>query len=191
MMKKSLIFLIIFVVLAVFLTFYLLHLKQPLYNNKNMIKVKVSSLNFLEGQNIPEKYTCDGQNINPSILIDGVPKKAKSLALIVDDPDAPSGTFTHWILFNIAPDTREIGEDNIPKGTLIFEQRSALLGENDFGKLEYSGPCPPSGTHRYYFKVFALDHTLQFDKTPNRKEVDSAMEGHIIGSGQLMGTYSH
>src|SRR5216684_7214495 len=116
------------------------------------VKMKISSPAFQEGGTIPEKFSKNGQNVNPELRIEGAPAEAKSLALIVDDPDAPVGLFTHWLVWNIDPKTTEITENSVPKG--------AVQGTNDFPGERYDGPCPPSGTHRYYFKVFALDKTL-------------------------------
>ena len=112
-----------------------------------------------------------------------MPENAKSLVLIVDDPDAPVRLFTHWLLWNIDPKTTEIAEQSTPKG--------AVQGANDYPTLGYGGPQPPSGTHRYYFKVFALDRTLNLPEGAKRKELDKAMNGHVIAQGQLMGRYTH
>jgi Raf kinase inhibitor-like YbhB/YbcL family protein len=130
---------------------------------------------------IPEKYTCDGENINPSLFIEDVPQKAKSLVLIVDDPDAPLGTFTHWVLFNIPPETFEIKEGEVPA--------NALQGLNDFGNLNYGGPCPPSGVHRYFFNLYALDEVLKLKEGVKRKILESEMEPFIIAQAVLMGRY--
>ncbi len=149
---------------------------------KSFMTLKISSSAFKNGEVIPKKYTCDGENASPQVSIAGVPKEAKSLVLIVDDPDAPGGTFTHWVVFNIDPKVSEIKEGNIPAG--------ATQGINDFGKLEYGGPCPPTGTHNYFFKVFTLDTTLNFGESPKKSDVETAMSGHILASGQLIGKYS-
>jgi hypothetical protein len=130
---------------------------------------------------IPEKYTCDGENINPPLFIEDVPQRAKSLVLIVDDPDAPLGTFTHWILFNILPETFEIKEGEVPA--------NALQGLNDFGNLNYGGPCPPSGVHRYFFNLYALDEFLKLKEGVKRKILESEMEPFIIAQAVLMGRY--
>ena len=111
--------------------------------------MQVISPDFSEGGNIPKHFTCDGQDISPTLKIEGVPQAAKSLVLIADDPDAPSGTFTHWLIWNLRPDVTEILATTPPAG--------AVQGVNDFGRNNYGGPCPPSGVHRYYFKLFALD----------------------------------
>jgi Raf kinase inhibitor-like YbhB/YbcL family protein len=145
-------------------------------------KMKISSSTFQQGGNIPSKFTCDGTDSNPPLRIEGAPAEAKGLVLIVDDPDAPSGLFTHWLVWNMDPKTSEIAEGSAPpKGT---------QGKNDFGKSGYGGPCPPSGSHRYYFKVFALDTELNLPAGSKRAQLDAAMKGHVIAQGELMGRYS-
>jgi Raf kinase inhibitor-like YbhB/YbcL family protein len=145
-------------------------------------KMKISSPAFQEGGTIPEKFSKNGQNANPELRIEGAPAEAKSLALIVDDPDAPAGLFTHWLVWNIDPKTTEIAENSVPKG--------AIQGTNDFPGRGYDGPQPPSGTHRYYFKIFALDRMLDLKAGAKRREVDTAMRGHVIAQGELMGRFS-
>src|SRR5438067_6028953 len=145
-------------------------------------KMKITSPAFQEGGTIPEKFSKNGQNVNPELRIEGAPAEARSLALIVDDPDAPVGLFTHWLVWNVDPKTTQIAENSVPKG--------GLQGTNDFPGQRYDGPQPPSGTHRYYFKVFALDTTLDLKPGAKRREVDAALKGHVIAQGQLMGKYS-
>src|ERR1700730_18414126 len=145
-------------------------------------KMKISSSAFQEDGTIPEKFSKNGQNANPELRIEGAPAEAKSLVLIVDDPDAPVGLFTHWLVWNIDPKTTEIAEQSVPKG--------ALQGTNDFPGRGYDGPQPPSGTRRYYFKIFALDRTLDLKDGARRRELDAAMHGHVIAQGELMGRYS-
>jgi Raf kinase inhibitor-like YbhB/YbcL family protein len=144
-------------------------------------KMKITSSAFQEGANIPSKFSCDGANTSPPLQISDVPSEAKSLVLIVDDPDAPSGLFTHWTVWNISPQTSTIAEGSTPKG---------MQGTNDFGKSGYGGPCPPSGTHRYYFKIFALDREMDLPFGAKRGQLDAAMKGHVIAQGELMGRYS-
>lgn len=144
-------------------------------------KMKITSSAFQEGANIPSKFTCDAGNTSPPLQIAGVPTGAKSLALIVDDPDAPSGLFTHWMIWNISPQTNAVTEGNMPKG---------VLGTNDFGRSDYGGPCPPSGMHRYYFRIFALDRELDLPSGAKRSQLDAAMKGHVVAQGELMGRYS-
>jgi len=145
-------------------------------------KMKINSPAFQEGGTIPEKFSKNGENVNPELRIEDAPADAKSLALIVEDPDAPVGLFTHWLVWNIDPKTTEIAENSVPKG--------AVQGTNDYPNLGYGGPQPPSGTHRYYFKIFALDRTLDLKSGAKRREVDAAMRGRVIGQGELMGRYS-
>src|SRR5207237_8086420 len=135
-------------------------------------KMKITSSAFQQGGNIPSKFTCDGANTNPPLQISDVPPEAKSLVLIVDDPDAPSGLFTHWAVWNISPQTSTIAEGSTPKG---------VQGTNDFGKSGYGGPCPPSGTHRYYFKIFALDREVDLPFGAKRGQVGDGVKGHVIG----------
>jgi Raf kinase inhibitor-like YbhB/YbcL family protein len=144
--------------------------------------LKVTSRAFAEGGKIPKKYTCDGSNVSPPLRIENVPKAARSLVLIVDDPDAPGRTWTHWLLWNIDPKVSEIWEDNVPQ--------NAVEGTSDFGNAKYGGPCPPSGSHRYYFKVYALDSTLYLPSSTKSAALEKAMAGHILAEGKLMGTYS-
>ena len=144
-------------------------------------KMKITSSAFQQGTNIPSKFSCDGTNTSPPLQISDVPPEAKSLVLIVDDPDAPSGLFTHWAIWNISPQTSTIAEGSTPKG---------VQATNDFGRSGYGGPCPPSGTHRYYFKIFALDRELDLPFGAKRSQLDAAMKGHVVGQGELMGRYS-
>ncbi len=144
--------------------------------------IKVASTSFPTNGTIPKEYTCDGQNINPKLMIENVPINASSLVLIVDDPDSPSGIFTHWLVWNIDPKIKEIKVNNIPK--------DAQTGENDFGRVGYGGPCPNQGTHRYFFRVYALDTVLNLPPGAKRSELTSSIAGHIIDKGELMGKYS-
>jgi Raf kinase inhibitor-like YbhB/YbcL family protein len=144
-------------------------------------RMKITSSAFQEGGTIPSKFTCDGSDTSPALQITGVPPEAKSLVLIADDPDAPGGLFTHWLIWNIPPQTNSISEGSAPKG---------VHGTNDFGKLDYKGPCPPPGMHRYSFKVFALDRELDLRGGAKRSQVDAAMKGHVIAQGELVGRYA-
>jgi Raf kinase inhibitor-like YbhB/YbcL family protein len=144
--------------------------------------MKLTSPDFSDGSSIPHRFTCDGEDISPTLKIDEVPQGAKSLVLIVDDPDAPGGTFTHWLIWNLTPDLTQITAENPSPG--------AVQGTNDFGALGYGGPCPPSGVHRYYFRLYALDVTLELAPKSKRKVVDAAIKGHIVGEATLMGRYS-
>ena len=144
-------------------------------------RMKITSSAFQQGANIPSKFSCDGPNTSPPLQISDVPGEAKSVVLIVDDPDAPSGLFTHWAVWNISPQTGTIAEGSTPKG---------VHGTNDFGKSGYGGPCPPSGAHRYYFKIFALDRELDLPVGAKRSQLDAAMKDHVIAQGELMGRYA-
>ena len=142
------------------------------------VQLRISSAAFADGEYIPVKYTCDGLNINPPLDIEGVPVEAQSLALIVDDPDAAAGTWVHWVMWSI-PVAKHLAENHIP----------GQEGINDFRKQHYGGPCPPGGTHRYYFKVYAVDTTLHLPASTNKVQLENAMRGHIVGYGALMGRY--
>ena len=139
----------------------------------------ISSPDFQHNGMIPREYTCQGADVNPPLQVSGVPAGARSLVLIVDDPDAPVGTWVHWVVFNISPSVKKIAGDSIP-GT---------QGINDFGKRDYGGPCPPSGTHRYFFKIYALDTRLSLKAGASKKDVEKAMQGHVLQKGQLIGLY--
>lgn len=143
--------------------------------------MKILSYAFEDNQSIPSKYTCDGENINPELTFSEIPEGTKSLVLIVDDPDAPIGIFTHWLLWNISPETSGIAEGEIPEG--------ATQGVNDFGGIIYGGPCPPTGTHRYQFKLYALNISLDIQQGSKVKDVKEAMQDHILGQATLVGLY--
>jgi Raf kinase inhibitor-like YbhB/YbcL family protein len=147
----------------------------------------VTSPAFRDGEAIPRKYTCDGKDISPAIQFASIPAGTKSLALISDDPDAPGGTWVHWVLFNLPADTTTI-EANIPAKADL--SNGAKHGRNSWGKAAYGGPCPPDGTHRYFFKVYALDIMLPLKKGAFIRNLEKAMKGHILAMGQIMGTYS-
>ncbi|MEK6955379.1 MAG: YbhB/YbcL family Raf kinase inhibitor-like protein [Nanoarchaeota archaeon] len=145
--------------------------------------MKLTSSEFLDSKRIPIKYTCDGINISPPLMISDVPIPTKSLVLIVDDPDAVKATgkvWDHWVVFNIPPETVNIKEGENPKG---------IIGKDSRGLNDYSGPCPPDGEHRYFFKVFALDKMLDLKHGSSKTQVEIAMKGHIIEEAVLMGTY--
>jgi Raf kinase inhibitor-like YbhB/YbcL family protein len=145
--------------------------------------ISVSSTAFRSGEKIPPAFTCKGANISPPLEFHGIPAAAKSLALVVEDPDAPTGLFTHWLVWNIAPSAAQIAEKSVPPG--------AVQGTNDFGKSGYGGPCPPSGTHRYFFRVLALDRMLDLKSGAKRAEFEKAIAGHVLVRGELMGRFSH
>ncbi len=149
--------------------------------------IKVSSAAFEEGGMIPGKYTCDEEDISPPLAWDSIPEGTKTLALICDDPDAPMGTWVHWVLFNLPGDVSELPENIPPEREL---ESGAKQGTNDFGRIGYGGPCPPGGTHRYYFKLYALDAELNLESGVRKPQLLEAMEAHILAEGQLMGRYS-
>jgi Raf kinase inhibitor-like YbhB/YbcL family protein len=145
-----------------------------------MKELTIKSPAFEANRQIPKKYTCQGQDINPPLTIEGTPPGAKSLALTLDDPDAPSGTFDHWVVWNIPPSTSRIAEQSVP-GTEGF---NSMRGHG------YTGPCPPSGTHRYFFKVYALDMELGLGANSSKKDLEKAIQGHVLAKGELIGLVS-
>jgi Raf kinase inhibitor-like YbhB/YbcL family protein len=148
---------------------------------REKMALHVSSNAFSEGQPIPEKYTCDGQNVSPPLKWSGVPQNTKSVAIIADDPDAPSGTFTHWVLYDLPAKTTELTEGSSGGGK---------AGVNGFRETGYGGPCPPGNSaHRYFFHVYALDIESLCNPSLSKQDVTAAMKGHILVEGQVMGTY--
>lgn len=146
-----------------------------------MNQITITSAAFANASSIPPQYTCDGADVSPPLSIAGVPREARSLALIVDDPDAPGGTWVHWLLWNVDPKPSAIGEASVPSG--------ATQGRNDFGRNTYGGPCPPSGTHRYFFKVYALDRMLDLKAGSGKADLERAMQGHVLSEGAILGLY--
>ncbi|MFX1465633.1 MAG: YbhB/YbcL family Raf kinase inhibitor-like protein [Promethearchaeota archaeon] len=144
----------------------MLEIRSPAFNNEELI---------------PKKYTCQGDDVNPELVIQGIPEETKSLVLIMDDPDAPIGAWDHWVVWNLDPSILKIAEDSIPKG--------GVVGKNSWRRNDYGGPCPPSGTHRYYFKLYALDTQLALEEKSNKKTVEKAMKGHVIEQAVLIGKY--
>ena len=143
---------------------------------------ELKSADFAPGGPIPKPFTCDGAGRSPALRVDGVPQGAKSLVLIMDDPDAPKGTFTHWLMWNLPPDLREIIAGSIP--------REAIQGKNGAGKVGYTPPCPPSGEHRYYFRLYALDIPVRLASGATRNDLEKAMKGHVQKETQIMGRYA-
>lgn len=150
-------------------------LTTQLKGGENM---KITSPEFQNNQLMPSKFTCDGEDINPALSIENIPEGTKSLALIIDDPDAVSGTFVHWVIFDI-PVNPEIKENSVP----------GKQGANSAGAKRYHSPCPPSGTHRYFFKIYALDTMLNLDEGTTKAQLEKAMENHILGKAELIGLY--
>jgi len=140
--------------------------------------MKITSPDFRNNEMIPKKFTCEGEDVSPCLVIESIPRQAKSLALIVDDPDAPMGTWVHWVVYDMPPASR-IEQNSIP----------GKQGTNDFGRRNYGGPCPPSGTHRYFFKIFALDAMLNLKEGLSKKELEHLLQGHILEKAELVGLY--
>ena len=173
----------LFLILPIIFVLLVSGCAQQTQNSQQISTMKLTSLAFENNGLIPAKYTCDGEDINPALKIEKVPPTAKSLVLIIDDPDAPVGTWVHGIAFNMDPDTTLIEERSGPK--------SGIAGKNSFGKNDYGGPCPPpSETHRYFFKLYALDKKLDLDNSATKADVEKAMENHILGKAELVGKYS-
>lgn len=143
--------------------------------------MKITSPAFVQRGRIPSKYTCDGVNVNPKLLIEEIPTSTISLVLIIDDPDSPMGNWTHWILFNISPYIKVIEENSVPQG--------AIQGANTWGKNKYGGPCPGKGIHRYVFKLYALRSILNLKEGASKSEVENAMNGKILAEASLTGLY--
>lgn len=144
--------------------------------------MKLESSAFINNTAIPSQYSCDGQNGSPPLTITDIPKGTKSLALIVDDPDAPAGTWVHWLLWNITSDTKDITQGGVPAG--------ATEGTTSFGKPGYGGPCPPIGTHHYVFTLYALDISLNLPSSAKKSDLESAMTDHILTQSELVGLYN-
>jgi Raf kinase inhibitor-like YbhB/YbcL family protein len=150
------------------------------------MSINISSAAFQNGEFIPAKYTCDGANISPPLRWNGIPEGAKTLVLIADDPDASGRTFVHWVIYNIPAHEKELLEGVTPNRNIPEE---VLMGTNDFGHIGYGGPCPPPGTHRYFFKLYALNSPLHLEAGATKNQVLKAMEKHILGQGEIMGRY--
>jgi len=148
--------------------------------------MKIASSAFNEGQKIPSKYTCDGQDVSPPLEWDSLPDGTESFSLICDDPDAPRGTWVHWVVYDIPPHMKNLAENVPPDRELGSGIRQ---GKNDWLKIGYGGPCPPSGTHRYYFKLYALDTKLNLKPGLTKEQLLQAMKGHVLAEAQLMGKY--
>jgi Raf kinase inhibitor-like YbhB/YbcL family protein len=154
--------------------------------DKNMA-LNLSSNSFAAGEKIPKQFTCDGEDRSPELHWPAPPSGTKSFALIADDPDAPVGTWVHWVLFNLPPDTSSLPE-NIPKKDIL--ENGAIQGQNDFGRTGYGGPCPPPGKpHRYFFKLYALDSAVNLKSNATKDDLERAMNGHILAQGEYIGRY--
>jgi Raf kinase inhibitor-like YbhB/YbcL family protein len=163
---------------------------SPASNSKSekgeKMEIKITSSAFKEGGMIPARYTCDGADISPPLQWEAVPQTTESIALISDDPDAPVGTWVHWVIFNIPAETTKLDE-NIPAEKVL--KNGARHGTNDFGRIGYGGPCPPGGTHRYFFKIYALDTMLDLPAGATKAQLLKEMDGHILAEGRLIGKY--
>lgn len=166
--------------------FALLHPLLSIDKEEKKMEIDIKSSAFDEGGFIPVKFTCDGQNISPPLEWNGVPEGTQSLALISDDPDAPMGTWVHWVVYNIPPDINGL-EEGIPKKEILANDIEQ--GLTDFGSVGYGGPCPPRGTHRYFFKIFALDRKFNFKPGLTKSELLEKIKDNIIGRGELIGKY--
>lgn len=148
--------------------------------------MQIQSSDFAPSQPIPQKFTCDGQDASPQLTWSGVPAATKTFALIADDPDAPAGTWVHWVLFNLPAQATSLPE-GVPKSD---SAAGGIQGKNDFGKVGYNGPCPPPGKpHRYFFKLYALDTSLALQPGARKQEVVAAMQGHVVAQAEVVGTY--
>lgn len=148
--------------------------------------MKIESSSFTQGQPIPQKYTCEGGDVSPELRWSNAPDGTKTFALIADDPDAPAGTWVHWVIYNISPNTHELREGVQKSATTSAGEQ----GLNDFRKVGYGGPCPPPGkAHRYFFKLYALDTQLPMKPGTTKKDLEAAMQGHILANVEIMGTY--
>jgi Raf kinase inhibitor-like YbhB/YbcL family protein len=152
-----------------------------------MENISISSEGFKSGDVIPDIYTCKGKDISPSLSWKGIPAGTKSIALTMDDPDAPGGTFVHWVIYNVPAQTQKLPE-GMPHEKILAD--GSIQGMTDFGEIGYGGPCPPPGKpHRYYFKMYALDSSIDLAPGASQKELENVMEGHILAKGEFMGTY--
>lgn len=153
--------------------------------------MQISSSAITDGEPIPERHTCEGEDVSPLLELAATPAAARALAIIVDDPDAPGGTFVHWLIWNLPSNLAEIPE-GVSQDEVAGDLGEAVQGENDFGEIGYRGPCPPpgDGDHRYRFTVYALDAELDLEPGADRDELDEAMEGHVLGTAQISGVFS-
>lgn len=177
MTRNKTIFPVLFLLITIIGALFFIKNKTMLIPSNEMLKLTSPSFT----SDIPPKYTCDGDDINPPLFIESVPAGAQSLVLIVDDPDAPAGTWVHWLVWNIDPLTSTIEENSVPS--------DSVQGTTSFGKPGYGGPCPPSGRHRYFFKLYALDTMIELSESAKKEELEKAMQGHILDQAELVGSY--
>ena len=180
---------LLFIGILLFTACSSLQTSTPVFTSEANMTFKLTSDAFTNGQSIPAKYTCVGKNISPALTWTDPPTDTQSFALIVDDPDAPMGTWVHWVLYNIKPDVRALHEDLPIKGKNV-DPDAIFIGKNSSGSIAYQGPCPPSGTHRYYFKLYALDSQISLLPGATKDQILKEMDGHILAQTELMGTFS-
>lgn len=177
---------------SVFIIFFILAIQSNLLAQKNFKETNMSMLlsspAFGQGAMIPDRYSCDGDDCSPPLVIEGVPEEAKSLALICDDPDAPMGNWVHWVLYNLPAGTESLEENIDPSRTEL--DSGALQGSNSWGRIGWGGPCPPSGTHRYFFRLYALDFVPELGPAATKAKLLKAIEEHVIEKCELMGRYA-
>jgi len=182
-MKKILLLFVLLVLLVLATLFWWSGIiKDEVLTPQKITIMEITSPQFKHNGEIPAKFTCDGEDVNPTLEILGTPQGTKSLVLIVDDPDAPVGLWVHWTVWNISSDTKTIAENSLPKG--------AVEGVTSFEHSGYGGPCPPDGEHRYFFKVYALDIELELPKEADKEILEEAMVGHVLDKAELIGLYS-
>lgn len=183
-MDKKILAIFSIIIIALILSYFFFFQRSREKNTLELDQkgnMTITSPIFKNNEAIPKKYTCDGANVNPPLKISDIPPEAKSLVLIIDDPDAVSGTWAHWIVWNIDPQIDQVEENSVPTG--------AIEGITDFGSPGYGGPCPPSGTHRYFFRLYALDIKLGLKNDADREKLDTAIEGHILAETAIIGLY--
>ncbi len=171
----------LFIGLGAFAGIKVLHKEEQVQKTNNKGTLSLASPVFTNGETIPSKFSCKGENVNPPLIIKGVPEQTKSLVIIMHDPDAPSGDFIHWLVWNISPQIAGIKENSVPN--------EAVQGTTSFGETMYSGPCPPSGSHRYIFDLYALDDILSTSERTDKDSLMKVMQGHILNQTTLTGLF--
>ncbi len=175
-------FFLVFIIILIIGIFIGIYIKGKVNKSKDIDNnMKLTSSDFENNEKIPVKFTGDGEDINPNLIISDVPENVKSFVLIIDDPDAPVGVWVHWLVWNIPANVREIKENSVPE--------RGVQGKNSWDKNNYRGPNPPSGTHRYFFKIYALDCILDLDEDTGVDKLERAMENHILNKAELVGLY--
>jgi Raf kinase inhibitor-like YbhB/YbcL family protein len=180
---KNFLKLLIITLIVILSVFALMKSSSKVHSKGMGTSMKISSPAFEHNGKIPSKYTCDGANVSPPLTFEGVPQNAASLVLIADDPDAPAGTWVHWVMYNILATTGRLQENIRPDAEFAFQ------GMNDFGRVGFGGPCPPNGTHRYFFKLYAVTRKLDLKPGATKQQVEAAMKGHILEQSEIIGLY--